>query len=114
MAEGVQSSKAAQCPGLPTTRSRSYHARDSNLESGTINGGRSAAQITGHAVNDGNVTLSYAEIWATFYDTSDVIIGRVLTNTLDLKENEIWLFWIYYFKDSEPQRYELEIANLTY
>jgi hypothetical protein len=29
------------CPKLPTTRSRSSHARDSNLESDTIDGGRS-------------------------------------------------------------------------
>jgi len=41
VAEAVQSSKAAQCPGLPTTCSQSYYARDSNLESGTINGSRS-------------------------------------------------------------------------
>jgi len=44
VAEGVLSSKAAQCLELPTTCSRGYYSVDSNLRSGTINGGRSEWQ----------------------------------------------------------------------
>ena len=41
MAEGIQSSKAAQCLELPDTLPRGHDFVDSNLTSGTINGGRS-------------------------------------------------------------------------
>jgi len=41
--KGIQ--RPSQCLNLPTTCSRGHYARDSNLESGTINGGRSFLAI---------------------------------------------------------------------
>ena len=40
MAKEIQSNMAAQCLALPTSCSWDYYTRDSNLESGTIDGGQ--------------------------------------------------------------------------
>lgn len=44
MAQGVQSTKVAQCLKLSGTSPRDHRSTDSNLTSGTINGGRSDVQ----------------------------------------------------------------------
>jgi len=46
MAEGMQPGKATQCSQLPTTCSGGHHSVDSNLVSGTVNGGRSGKPIS--------------------------------------------------------------------
>jgi len=43
VAQGIQPTRTPQCSWLPATCSRGYYSIDSNLTSGTINGGRSEA-----------------------------------------------------------------------
>ncbi len=71
-------------------------------------------EITGEAINDGNVKLTYAEIWAKFYASSDTVITKELCNRLDLKVGEVWHFWILYYYETQPVRYELLIGELKY
>jgi len=71
-------------------------------------------EITGQAINDGNVTLTYAEIWAKFYDVSNAVLEEWLDNILNLEVGETWRFSISWFLDVEPDHYELWIGTLLY
>lgn len=71
-------------------------------------------EIIGQAVNGGNVTLSYAEVWAKFYDASDAVLEEWLDNINNLEVGETWRFSINWFLDVEPDHYELWVGTLSY
>ncbi|HEC65644.1 MAG TPA: hypothetical protein ENI23_10130 [bacterium] len=71
-------------------------------------------EITGQAVNDGNVILSYAEVWALFYDSSGTVIEKKPDNTFNLKIGEVWQFSIIFYVSSEPDHYEINVGTLSY
>ena len=71
-------------------------------------------EITGEAVNTGNVEIGYVEIWAFVYNESDDLIGKVYTNNLNIAVGATWHFMIYFLEEaSKPDSYRLEISELS-
>ena len=71
------------------------------------------AEVTAVAVNDGQVTLEYAEIWCRWLDTSEqVIVDRVAT-TENWPRNQTWNLTWRLGSNTEPGGYELWVGTLT-
>ncbi len=72
-------------------------------------------EVTGEAINDGNVTLTYAEIWAKFYDAGDAVLEEWLDIIQNLEVGERWRFSInWLFLNVEPDHYQLRTGTLSY
>ena len=69
--------------------------------------------IMGQAINDGDITLSYAEIWAKFYVANNIRIGESPDVVYDLEVGEVWLFSISW-AGSEFDHFELSVGKLSY
>jgi len=63
--------------------------KEYNQQSGTWR-----AEITGHAINDGDVAIGYGEIWAKFYDANDDLVWEWYDEVKDLAKDEIYQFSI--------------------
>lgn len=72
------------------------------------------AEVTGIAINDGNVNLSYAEVNVKFYDINNNVLDSGLDNILNLGVGETWYFSEIYWDDPEPDYYEIEVGDLYY
>ena len=74
----------------------------------------SGARIIGEAENNGDVTLSFAEITATFYDVAETLLASVTDTTTGLGVGEIWKYTIFYpapnFEDVDHS--EVEVTDI--
>lgn len=76
----------------------------------------SEARIVGQAHNDGDVTLSFAQITGEFYDEEDTLLASSITSTTDLEVGEVWDFSIVYPKEDweEVDDISVEVTTTDY
>ena len=70
------------------------------------------AYVEGNIKNTSSRVVSYAEVWAYFYDAAGRRIGEYLDNTVDLGPGMIWRFRISYLGDKrEVARVEVAVGS---
>jgi len=71
------------------------------------------AEVTAVAINDGRVTLEYAEIWCRWLDTSEQVLDDKVHIIENWPRNQTWNFTWRFGANIEPGGYQLWVGTLT-